>query len=166
MITGEKVIIKGISKASAAEIYRLVNREDFRALTGTLYPVSEYEHEEWIKRVLCNSEQKLFMVTDKENNQFLGTIGLKNFDQKNRNAELFISLDSPGGYGADTVKTLVNYCFEHLNLHKIYLKVFDYNKKAICCYEKAGFVREGILTEQHFNGGRYSDIIVMGIVAK
>ncbi|MBP3626854.1 MAG: GNAT family N-acetyltransferase [Clostridia bacterium] len=165
MITGKKVIIKGISKELAGEIYNIVNKEDFRSLTGTLYPVSEYEHEEWIKRVTCNSEQKLFMVLCKETNCFLGTIGLKNFDHKNRNAELFISLDSPGGYGADAVETLVEYCFKHLNLHKIYLKVFDYNKKAISCYEKAGFIREGILADQHFNDGHYTDVIIMGVIA-
>lgn len=166
MITGEKIIIKGISKESAEQIYKIVNKEEFRSLTGTLYPVSEYEHEEWIKRVTCNSEQKLFTVLCKETNNFLGTIGLKNFDEKNRNAELFINLDSPGGYGTDSVKTLVTYCFKHLNIHKIYLKVFEYNKKAISCYEKAGFVREGVLVEQHFNDGHYSDVIIMGILAK
>lgn len=163
MITGEHVAINGLTKAVSAEILRLVNKEEFRELTGTMYPVSEFEHEEWIKRVATNSEQKLFAVSDKKTNKFLGTIGLKNFDQKNRNAELFISLDSPGGYGADAVASLVRFSFSHLNMHKIYLKVFSTNLRAIRCYEKAGFQTEGVLKQHHFENGQYIDVIIMGI---
>ena len=52
----------------------------------------------------------------------------KNIDQINRNAELYISLGEniPGG-GTDAVNALVHFCFMHLNLHKIYLYVFESN---------------------------------------
>ena len=71
-------------------IYEGVNREDMRELTGTLYPISEYEHEKWIQNVKMNKNQKLFAVY--HTNKCIGTIGLKNIDQINRNAELYISL--------------------------------------------------------------------------
>ena len=163
MITGERVVIKGLSRSVSAQIYNIVNKEEFRELTGTLYPVSEFEHEEWLKRAATNPDQKLFGVFDRKADSFLGTIGLKNFDQKNRNAELFVSLDSPGGYGADAVQTLVRYSFSHLNMHKIYLKVFATNTRAIHCYEKAGFQTEGILRQHHFDNGQYTDVLIMGI---
>ena len=163
MITGKKVVIKGVTKSAAAEIYRIVNKEDFRQLTGTLYPISEYEHEEWIKQAVTNPDQKLFEVVDRQMDRFLGTIGLKNFDQKNRNVEIFISLDSRGGYGADALATLVHFCFSHLNIHKIYAKVFASNTRSIHCFKKAGFQIEGVLKQHHFDNGEYSDVIIMGI---
>lgn len=49
MISGEKVQLRGITHEDASLIYQWVNREDLRDLTGTLYPISEYEHEQWIK---------------------------------------------------------------------------------------------------------------------
>lgn len=61
-----------------------------RELTGTLYPISEYEHEKQIQNVTMNKNQKLFAVY--HTNKCIGTIGLKNIDQINRNAELYISL--------------------------------------------------------------------------
>lgn len=164
MITGHKTVIKGLTKESANEIYKLVNKEENRPLTGTLYPISEYEHEIWIKNVTTSQNQKVFMVLEKTTGKFLGTIGLKNFNYKNQNAELFISLYSPGGYGTDAVRTFVEYCFCHLNLHKIYLHVYEYNAKAIRCYEKAGFKREGVLLEHHFENRKYENVIVMGIL--
>lgn len=168
MITGNKIVLKGITKESANEIYEWVNREDLRTLTGTVYPVSEYEHEEWIKRQVTSSDRKLFLIAEKESGKNIGTIGLRNFDWISRNVELFISIgDYPKntrGYGSDAVSTLVDYCFKKLNFHKVYLHVFESNKKAIRCYEKVGMRCEGVLKDQHFQNGNYEDVLVMGIL--
>ena len=175
MITGEKTLLRGITKDDASVIYKWVNCEELRSLTGTLYPVSEYEHDEWIKRAVTASDKKLFMICDRETSTPIGTIGLKNFDSINKRAELFISIgnseflstpSSKGGYGTDAVKTLVNYCFNHLNIHKISLNVFASNKRAIRCYETAGFVQEGLLKQHHFSNGAYEDVYVMAIISK
>jgi len=170
VITGEKTILKGLTKDSAVLIYEWANKEELRNLTGTLYPISEYEHEEWIKKMATATDKKLFLVCNKESGIPIGTIGLKNFNYTIRKVDLFISIGDDnflsGGYGADAVKTLVDYCFGHLNLHKIALRVYESNERAIKCYEKVGFKREGILKDEHFSGGRYEDVIVMGIIAQ
>lgn len=169
MITGNKTIIKGITQESSSLIYKWVNREDLRELTGTLYPISEYEHEEWIKKVATSSDPKLFLICEKQNNQPIGTIGLKKLNYTNRNAELFISIGAEGytskGYGSDAVASFVNYCFGSLNLHRIYLHVFESNIGAIKSYEKCGFKKEGVLKDAHFSKGKYENIIIMGKVS-
>ena len=170
MISGNKIVLKGITKESAPLIYQWVNREELRALTGTRYPVSEYEHEEWVKRMATASDKKLFLICDKENDLPIGTIGLKNFDHVNSNADLFVSIGNPdylakGGYGSDAVATLVEYCFRSLNLHKISLRVFESNARAIRCYEKVGFVKEGVLIDQHFRDGAYENVVAMGMIS-
>lgn len=175
MISGEKIVLKGLTKEATSLVYEWVNREEWRELTGTLYPVSEYEHEEWIKRVATASDKKIFLICDKESEVPIGTIGLKNFDYINSHAELFISIgnvsfvstpQSKGGYGTDAVKTLTQYCFDNLNLHKIFLYVFASNQRAIRCYEKAGFLKEGVLKQHHYRSGKYEDVIVMAIISK
>ena len=169
MITGQKVFLKGLTKDESMLIYEWVNREELRALTGTQYPISEYEHEEWIKKIATAADKKLFFVCDMESGKPIGTIGLKNFNHTVRNAELFISIGDPnfvsGGYGTDAVKILVDYCFNHLNLHKVFLRVYESNQRAIRCYEKVGFQKEGILRDEHFVNGKYENVIVMGILA-
>lgn len=164
MICGKKVVLKGISREDAPLIYKWANSEELRDLTGTLYPISEYEHDKWMEAVTLNSNAKLFSIYLQ--NHCIGTIGLKNIDFINSNAELFISIGESsalgGGYGTDAVETLVNFCFMHLNLHKIYLHVFQSNGKAIRCYEKAGFIIEGKLRDHHFSRGTYEDVLIMG----
>lgn len=90
MISGEKVELRGISYKDAPVIYKYVNREDLRDLTGTLYPVSEYEHDNWVKSLASCKDKKIFSIY--ADNKCIGTIGLKNIDQISRNAEIFISI--------------------------------------------------------------------------
>lgn len=170
MISGTKIILKGITKDCAPLIYQWVNREELRALTGTRYPVSEYEHEEWIKKATTAVDKKIFLICDKKSGEPIGTIGLRNFDYVNSNAELFISIGNTdflakGGYGTDAVAVLVDYCFRNLNLHKISLRVFESNVRAIRCYEKVGFLKEGVLIDQHFRNGSYENVVVMYMIS-
>ena len=44
------------------------------------------------------------------------------------------------GYGTETLKIFAKYAFDELKMEKIRLSVYDFNKNALRCYEKAGFV--------------------------
>jgi RimJ/RimL family protein N-acetyltransferase len=42
------------------------------------------------------------------------------------------------------INAILKFGFEALELHRISLGVYDFNTSAIRCYEKCGFVREGV----------------------
>jgi RimJ/RimL family protein N-acetyltransferase len=68
------------------------------------------------------------------------------------------------GYGTDAMKVLLRFAFEELNLHRVNLSVFEYNPRAIRCYEKAGFQHEGRQREALHRAGKRWDMIYMGIL--
>lgn len=103
MISGQKTYLKGLTKESASKIYAWVNREELRAYTGTIYPVSEYEHECWIAAQNSSSDRRLFLVCDKATDEEIGTIGFKNLDSINRSAEIFVSIGSQDRIGGGMV---------------------------------------------------------------
>lgn len=70
-----------------------------------------------------------------------------------------------GGYGTDAVNTLVGFMFNHLNIHRVYVNVFESNVRAIRSYEKSGFLIEGTLREAHFANGKYENTVVMGLLS-
>ena len=42
---------------------------------------------------------------------------------------------------------ILKIAFDELQLHRVSLGVFDFNHSAIACYEKVGFVKEGLLRD-------------------
>ena len=64
----------------------------------------------------------------------------------------------------EAVRLLLDFAFRDLNLHRVYLHVFDTNAAAIRIYEKVGFVREGVLRQAAHIDGRYVDVMVMSIL--
>jgi len=69
------------------------------------------------------------------------------------------------GYGTEATQLMLSYAFETLNLNRVELGVYDFNKQAIHVYEKAGFIREGIKRQDKFVNGRYADALIYGILA-
>lgn len=47
------------------------------------------------------------------------------------------------GYGTETLKLLISYGFDYLNLNNIMLSVYSFNGNAISCYKKVGFKEIG-----------------------
>lgn len=59
---------------------------------------------------------------------------------------------------------MLDYGFGILNLHRIELEVFTYNKRAAHVYEKIGFVREGVRRHALFYNHEYHDVILMSML--
>lgn len=131
---------------------------------GFLRPMSYEEVETWSERMV-GGLTFLICVDDKP----VGTCAFMNYDDRNRNAELALVIGDKSywsqGVGTMALKELLKMGFDGLNLHKLYLHVFDFNKRAIGLYEKLGFKREGILRDMHFHEGKYEDVLYYGLLA-
>jgi RimJ/RimL family protein N-acetyltransferase len=68
------------------------------------------------------------------------------------------------GLGQKIVRALVEICFQELKLHRVALRVYDFNQRAIRCYEKAGFTHEGLQRDVHRIGQEYWSVHTMGIL--
>lgn len=93
------------------------------------------------------TEQNInFAIVNDTNDEYLGTISLKNINKKNRNAEYAISTRKKirgTGVSFEATKLILDFGFHQLNLIKIYLNVLTTNKRAIRFYKKVGFKYEG-----------------------
>jgi len=126
-------------------------------------------------REVCKlSDKKLFSfsfgIFDKESKKLIGDIGISLIDSKNKHAEIGMAIGDKNywskGYGTDLVKTILKFCFEELELNKVYLDVWEENKRAIGCYLKCGFKKDGVLREHVFKDGKYHDKWIMSILKK
>ena len=169
MIEGRKVRIRAIEKTDINEIMKWVNDREVMDTLIMRYPVSRYQEEKWIEKALDdpNPKNKVFALETKDG-VYLGGIGLHRIDWENSNAEVGIVIGKKEywnkGYGTDAMMTLLECAFDRMNLHRVYLKVYDFNVRGIKSYEKCGFRREGALRDDLYVNGKYHDSIIMGIL--
>lgn len=167
----------------AAGIYlRLMSREDTDAIVAwrnsdgvrknfiyqTLF--TRESHENWIRTMVETGKVVQMIICELGTDRPLGSVYIRDIDRQHRKAEygIFIGEETARGRGVGTAaaKLMLRYCFEEEGLHRVYLRAFADNVQAVRSYEKAGFVREGLLRDDVRIDGRYRDIVWMAAVAQ
>lgn len=106
-----------------------------------------------------------FAITE-DGQEYLGTISLKNIDLKNRNAEYAICLRKKAmgkGIAYEATQEIIELAFTKLNLNRVFLNVLADNERAICLYDRCGFIYEGEWREHLHLRGRYRSLRWYGI---
>jgi RimJ/RimL family protein N-acetyltransferase len=98
----------------------------------------------------------------------VGHVGLLGVDRHSLRAELAISIGETDswsrGYGTDATRAVLRHAFEDLGLRRIDLHTDADNARGIRCYEKCGFVREGVMRERRLRYGKPLDMVMMGVL--
>ncbi len=148
-LTGDKVILRPVQPSDFPHIVAWTNNEQvghFAEDDG--YPEDLQQCEEWYKRLLANRHNQVFVITI-DNDHPIGDIEFDHITWRSGDAEMRIRIGEPEfwgkGYGTDSVRTLVRYGFEQINLQRVYLRVSRSNARAVRCYEKSHFRKEGKL---------------------
>lgn len=76
----------------------------------------------------------------------------------------YIAPDAPRGMGRRLGKAVLDYAFGPAALHKVAGQALAFNERSIKFHEGLGFVREGVLRDQHFDGERYHSIVAFGML--
>lgn len=167
MIVGQKTRLRAIEREDIPTFVRWFNDPEVRQYLEMYLPMSRAEEEGWFEAYLKDDSTRVFGIETGDGN-LVGNIGLRDLDWKNRNASLGIVIAEREywgrGYGSDAVITMLAFAFHEMNLHRVYLSVFDFNERAIRCYEKCGFRHEGRAREAFFRDGRYHDSLLMAIL--
>jgi RimJ/RimL family protein N-acetyltransferase len=114
----------------------------------------------FIEKSWSDTNNKHYAVAD-DNDEYMGTISLKNIDHRHSNAEYAVAFRrSAIGTGAASYATamILMKAFEEFKLHKVYLNVLTDNARAVRFYEKSGFIFEGEFKEHLFIRDAYRDL--------
>jgi len=68
------------------------------------------------------------------------------------------------GLGTEATQLVLKHAFETLELHRVDLKVLEYNQRAIACFRKCGFTREGVEREGALIEDRWETDVIMSIL--
>lgn len=109
---------------------------------------------------------KHFAVVN-EMDEYLGTVSLKNISRANLSAEYAIVVRKAvrgSGVAKLATENVLEYAFDTLRLHRVYLNVLERNERARHFYVKCGFVYEGTSRDAIILNGRYESLAWYGII--
>ncbi len=137
---------------------------------GHRFPVTEVMERRWIDAALdgTDTSRAVFGIEDRADEKLVGYTQLNSIDSLARHARfgmLIGDADRHGrGLGRDALTLTLAFAFHTINLRRIHLQVVASNERALRLYERAGFLREGVLREHVFVDGAYRDLILMGLM--
>ncbi len=143
--------------------------EDEHLLTnwaGSLFrfPLNERSLDWYIENSndLEKSDVLIYKVIDSASGKTIGHISLGSINRSEGSARItrvLVGNTTERGRGVcqHMMKAILKIGFEEMGLHRISLGVYDFNTSAIRCYEKVGFVKDGLMRDvKKYNGGYWS----------
>lgn len=98
----------------------------------------------------------------------IGMIAYNAINRRDRSVEIDVIIGEKEywnrGYGTDAMRAFLRYLFDAVGMHRVWLGTYATNARAIRCYEKCGFVREGVMRESDWVDGRWVDVVLMSVL--
>lgn len=165
-----RVYLRLMTREDTENIIKWRNSDEVRKQFIYQKTFTKESHEKWIETMIETGRVVQMMIVEFETDKPIGSVYVRDIDMEHKKAEygIFIGeLDYLGkGYGTEAAELMIDYAFEYLGLHKLMLRVYAENERAIKSYEKAGFVKEAYLKDDVCVQGKYRDIVLMAIINK
>lgn len=155
-----------VKRSDAYELYDFCKRPETSKFAKWEPHSSLYDTKQYInwklsqhRKAKCTS----FIVTDKNDNNILGTCSYVNLDLNSKSAEIGYSIRSEcwgNGYAPEAASALIWYGFEIMKLQRIYARVVAENVQSIRVLEKLGMEYEGTHKKEYYFNGKTADIKV------
>jgi len=127
-------------------------------------PVDPLAFKDWLDRH-TKTVPALFVIRSLQPARAVGFVLFKNLNPAFRAAELGVRIgaeaDRGKGFGGSAIALALDYAWNSLNLHRVWLTVFAGNDRAIAAYARAGFREEGLMRQAAFSGGQWHDVMMM-----
>ena len=171
MIYSKRLRLRGAERADIPRFVDWLNDPEVIEHLLASYPISQASEERWFDSMLQRGPAEQVLVIETRIDKVwvpLGNTSFMNVDWVNRHAEIGIFIGAKQywnqGYGRETMRLMLRYGFNQMNLNRIYLRVHANNPRGIRAYEHAGFVHEGVLRQDVYRDGKYCDVLIMSVL--
>lgn len=171
IIHGERVRLRAVERSDVEKFHAWINDPEVTEGLALYLPMSMRDEESWFEGLASRPPQEKPLAIecrDGDGWKLIGNSGFFDLDHTAHSGEIGIMIGDKTywnrGYGTEAMNLLLRHGFETLNLHRIFLRVYASNQRAIRSYEKAGFSHEGRLRDAVYKRGRYDDVLMMSIL--
>ena len=168
-LVGDRVRLVPLAVEHTDAYYASARDAEIRRLTGT-HHISGYEEaRQWCASRQDQPDRLDLAIIEQPSGRFVGELSLADVDLDNESAAYRIALSAieftGQGLGREATRLVLEYAFDQLLLHRVWLNVYAFNMRAIAVYRSCGFSVEGRLRDALLWAGRRHDALVMAVLA-
>lgn len=171
MIKGKLTGLRAIESSDLEQLKDWRNLSEFRRNFREVKELNNDTQQKWFQLLQNNlTRDYMFSIVDLKDNNLIGAGGLLYINWIIRSAdfsfyigkdEVYIDKD----YASDAVKLLLDYGFKNLNLHKIWMELYEFDDKKLDFFQQLfNFKKDGTLRDNCFEDGRYWNSHIISLI--
>lgn len=160
-LVGERVILRNINENDGNITYfEWLNDPDVNRFLETRWKNQTMKGiKEYIKSMICSSQDILLAIELKDSREHVGNIKLGGIDYNNRNANIGYLIGDKDCWGlgiaTEAVALIADYALNILDLHSVIAGIIEGHNSSKRVLEKNGFELCAVLKEACYFEGRY-----------
>ena len=172
MIKGKLVGLRAVETSDLEKLRDWRNNEDFRKNFREVRELNLTNQKNWFEKTINSPNDFMFIIVRLNDNEPIGACGLlyTNWIIRSADFSFYLGVDDlyidDLGYAEDAARILINYGFHSLNLHKIWMELYEFDKMKYNFFtKKFNFQLDGVLRDNCFHDGKYWNSNIISLIA-
>ena len=172
MIKGKKVGLRAVEKEDLLHLRDWRNIPEFRKHFREVRELSLADQEAWFDSLQKTKHiNYMFTIVDLDSQKPIGAAGLLYINWIIRSADFSFYIGDENKYIGDdgiakeAAQLLIDYGFNNLNLHKIWMELYEFDTQKIEFFKNEfDFKQDGLLRDNCFEDGRYHNSLILSLI--
>ena len=171
LLHGTNIKLRAVEPEDLDLLLEWENDPENWLVSGTLNPFSKSVMQAYIENShlsIYQTNQYRFMIELLDSEICIGSVDLFDFDPFHKRAGLGILIGEKEYRGEGNAKQalnlVINYSFNHLDLHQLYCNILSENEVSLSLFRKQGFVNCGIKKDWIRDKSEYKDEIILQLL--
>lgn len=172
MIKGENIGLRAVEKEDLPYLRDWRNITTFRKHFREVRELSLTDQESWFDSLQKTKHiNYMFTIVNLKTGQLLGAAGLLyiNWVIRSSDFSFYIGYEEEyigkNGIAKEAAQLLIDYGFKSLNLHKIWMELYEFDTQKIKFFTKYfDFKQDGLLRDNCFENGRYWNSLIISLI--
>ena len=172
MIKGKSVGLRALEKEDLPFLRDWRNIKNFRRNFREVRELNLADQYEWFESLQKTKHiNYMFTIVDLKTNNPIGAAGLLyvNWNIRSADFSFYIGKDEfyidNKGYAQEAAQLLIDYGFKNLNLHKVWMELYEYDNMKIDFFtQNFDFKKDGCLRDNCFEDGKYWNSLIISLL--
>lgn len=175
MLKTERLYLKDHTSDNLKKLYNWFNDEELAYYDDDepfepkdLDTIEKFLNNRLIKCGLKDDKDIIHLGIHKKEGELIGYCMIAYIDKFNKKCKLGMILGEKKewgkGYGKEVIKSLLNYCFNELEMNRVGVEIYAINERSIKIFERFGFKKEGTLRKSVLKNNKYVDEYIYGLL--